>query len=626
MANEWNEITLDTPVALDITQPVWIGYYIVTNGAYSAGTGTGYPDPNSDWLTQDGVVWEHLTEYIPDTHWSISALVETVSGKEVSIGSTISDNASYSGIGSFEAGIQNEVSYPDPSSIKYDSKELVSYNVFRDGQQIATDITETTYEDVINGLGTYCYEVTAVYSICGESDPSNEVCIDVPVILSFDPETQSVHKTQSFSNAIQIEGAQNLGGFEMEVVFDPLMLQLNAVSLGDFLESTGRQILPLTEVIDNTNGLLTYAVSTQGDQPAGPDGIGVLLELDWTATSDIDDDMETWIHIQNQQINFTTGTIMPSVTEDAMVEVVDCHIHDFDCDCDVDIVDITMTAYAYGTVKGDAEYNVLFDLDMDGDIDIVDITMVAYDYGWMCGQKSAKLSYDYDPTEIAGLSLSQAQLVDQEHQIFEQQLYIENIEDLGAYEVLLNYDPQSIQVLEIKTGGFLETSDREMFGVSNTFDNYRGEISYAVSGLGFHKRGASGMGRLISIRYQSADAKSPNLIVDVDHTQLLRPNAEPIPFKLKSNTAFVLIDQIVAVYPSPAKESFTVDYSISASRDAQVVIYDVYGKMIYLRDVNSDDLGVQSVRFEEVHLQAGVYQVGLMVDGKIQDVKKLVIH
>jgi hypothetical protein len=60
-------------------------------------------------------------------------------------------------------------------------KELLGYNVYRDGDVIDQNVIETTYTDTdLTAGNTYTYYVTAVYDE-GESGPSNEVSIEIPV-------------------------------------------------------------------------------------------------------------------------------------------------------------------------------------------------------------------------------------------------------------------------------------------------------------------------------------------------------------------------------------------------------------------------------------------------------------
>ena len=59
------------------------------------------------------------------------------------------------------------------------TRDLSGYNVYRDGTKINTSLVSgTTYDDP-NAVGFHCYKVTAVYSDCGESDFSNEACVEI---------------------------------------------------------------------------------------------------------------------------------------------------------------------------------------------------------------------------------------------------------------------------------------------------------------------------------------------------------------------------------------------------------------------------------------------------------------
>ena len=59
------------------------------------------------------------------------------------------------------------------------TRDLSGYNVYRDGTQInGSLVTGTTYEDA-NASGYHCFKVTAVYNDCGESDFSNEACVEI---------------------------------------------------------------------------------------------------------------------------------------------------------------------------------------------------------------------------------------------------------------------------------------------------------------------------------------------------------------------------------------------------------------------------------------------------------------
>jgi hypothetical protein len=58
------------------------------------------------------------------------------------------------------------------------NREFMGYNIYRDGEVIEELWPDNTYTDTegLQAGNVYCYEVTAMYSICGESAPSNEAC------------------------------------------------------------------------------------------------------------------------------------------------------------------------------------------------------------------------------------------------------------------------------------------------------------------------------------------------------------------------------------------------------------------------------------------------------------------
>ena len=62
------------------------------------------------------------------------------------------------------------------------NNDLMGFNIYRDGILINNElVTVNNYQDLPAQTGYYCYTVTALYDLCGESDPSNEECIDFHV-------------------------------------------------------------------------------------------------------------------------------------------------------------------------------------------------------------------------------------------------------------------------------------------------------------------------------------------------------------------------------------------------------------------------------------------------------------
>jgi hypothetical protein len=71
----WVTVTLTTPVAIEGTD-IWVGY-TVTHGAseFPAGCDAGPAAPNGDWISTDGVAWDHLAGFGLNYNWNIRALL-----------------------------------------------------------------------------------------------------------------------------------------------------------------------------------------------------------------------------------------------------------------------------------------------------------------------------------------------------------------------------------------------------------------------------------------------------------------------------------------------------------------------------------------------------------------------
>jgi hypothetical protein len=87
-ASSWVEVQLSNPVLLDGTD-IWVGYE-VTHGAgqFPAGCDAGPANPNGDWISTDGVVWEHLAGFGLNFNWNIRATLNPGEGLWLSVSPT----------------------------------------------------------------------------------------------------------------------------------------------------------------------------------------------------------------------------------------------------------------------------------------------------------------------------------------------------------------------------------------------------------------------------------------------------------------------------------------------------------------------------------------------------------
>ena len=94
-------------------------------------------------------------------------------------------------------------------------------------------------------------------------------------LVSIHPSTQATSQGIPFTITADTSIAHDLGGFLFDLVYNPAILQVNDVSQGSFLGSTGRTVFSLGAEIDNQAGRTRYGAVSNGSQP-GPDGGGPL--------------------------------------------------------------------------------------------------------------------------------------------------------------------------------------------------------------------------------------------------------------------------------------------------------------------------------------------------------------
>ena len=472
--------------------------------------------------------------------------------------------------------------------------------------------------------------ITRTYSVSDEAD--NSITVD-QIIIILDNEastnvgilhTNQVNASEVFTSTIEIEDVFNLASFELEISFDTAMLQANSVTLESFLGSTGRTIFPVANTIDNDNGIIDFAVLTLGDTPPGPDGAGTLLSIEWTTTTNIINDTTTDIIIENYQFAQPDGTDICVTPENSSLNIIPCDPHDLDCDCDVDIVDVTTAAYHYGTQIGDDLYDPTYDLDNDGDIDIIDLTMITYYYGWTCGSKSS--IYLNTNNDNVLLSFSPTEIVYLADGTFELELNVENIQQLGGYELEFDFDPQALQVLNVEQGSFLTSTYRKTFPVQNTINNNDGKINFAITTFGSDIKGASEAGALVKIRCKPL--KSDFELPALTNAQIVRIDAAIIPYNFKDAENQVENDAntyIASTFPSPFKKEMTIKYQVGQAGNVSFIVFDSYGKLLKQTESIYLEAGKYDKTFSGEGLRDGVYIISLKHEGNTVSSKRIVI-
>jgi len=172
------------------------------------------------------------------------------------------------------------------------------------------------------------------------------------VTVKIDPPEKTVDSGSTFTVDVAIEDASDLGAFEFELTYDPTCVNTvspcdDAVTLGPFLGSTGRGVIPLGPNCES--GSVTFGASSYGANP-GPNGDGVLATITFKSGMN---QCDSPLHLQNVIVTDTAGNTQSISTDDGIVHVEpgcpprDCP-EDLNCDGVINIVDIMLVASKYG--------------------------------------------------------------------------------------------------------------------------------------------------------------------------------------------------------------------------------------------------------------------------------------
>ena len=135
--------------------------------------------------------------------------------------------------------------------------------------------------------------------------------------LRIEPAKSKVGVGESFTLSVIIKDASDLGGFQCDLIYDSTIVTVDDVRLGDFLESTGRDVVALGPIIDNHTGKATFGVASYGTN-GGAEGTGTLAVITFTSREGGVTDLE----LQRIWLLDTGSNGQTFQVKDASVEVI----------------------------------------------------------------------------------------------------------------------------------------------------------------------------------------------------------------------------------------------------------------------------------------------------------------
>jgi hypothetical protein len=179
----WNTVVLSTPVVIDGTKELWVGYKVSNSpsSTYPAGMDAGPAiDGYGNRISFNGSYW--YTVYALNAslnyNWNIQAFItDATDGKNEII---VPIEMKYSEASVTPEPVVKEISPAIPAQQQTSrTAQLLGYNAYRDDVLINTGtITGLTYTDYSLPSGNYNYSVTAVYNV-GESPAAGPVPVSI---------------------------------------------------------------------------------------------------------------------------------------------------------------------------------------------------------------------------------------------------------------------------------------------------------------------------------------------------------------------------------------------------------------------------------------------------------------
>jgi len=134
--------------------------------------------------------------------------------------------------------------------------------------------------------------------------------------VRIEPTHLAVSLNEAFVVKVVIEGAEDVAAFQFDLIYRPSIVQVTEATLGDFLGSTGRSVMPIGPTVDNQQGRMSLGAISFGDA-TGPSGTGVLATITCVARGE----GISVLQLQNVQVLDSQADAQSVTVENGQVEV-----------------------------------------------------------------------------------------------------------------------------------------------------------------------------------------------------------------------------------------------------------------------------------------------------------------
>ncbi len=190
---------------------------------------------------------------------------------------------------------------------------------------------------------------------------------DAPLQAKIIAPDTTVTQGDNFTVDISAEQVDNLNRFQLDVLFNPKVLEFFFIREGDILRKDGGQTSFLIPTIDNNTGLIVFVITRTS--PGGVSGNGVLIKITFRAKNI----GESMLVLQNIKLRNASGEEIPFLLTNGTIRVIPKK-EDVNKDGKVDISDLVLVGKHFGQVPPTDERA---DVNKDGKVDISDLVLVS---------------------------------------------------------------------------------------------------------------------------------------------------------------------------------------------------------------------------------------------------------
>jgi len=332
--------------------------------------------------------------------------------------------------------------------------------------------------------------------------------------------------------------------------------------------------------------------------------IGNIKEIqDWNTGNEITrlriDPVEQGVPVSGDD-NFFIGSI----------EIGNCFFADLDCDGEVNTEDVRRISLHWNTQVGEDLYNPQYDFNSDNKINLLDVRKVAQYWGQTAPFNSPAAPAIKSLNSEANTAIVRVNPSNQEVAINTKTTFtieIEKVDNLGAIEFTLRYNPSIIEIQGdgVKIGDFLSKSHLLPLGPKFKDSDAFRELTYGLSLLG-NEPGPSGNGVIVQIEVKGINAGTT--VLDLTSVQMVDATLDlkPIPTETISGAITVPSEVICGIegventtlttqnnatvlpaqnklfqnYPNPFNPDTWIPYQLAKASEVRIRIYNVKGRLV----------------------------------------------